>query len=166
MNVTKAKNKRDWKTASNLLVQVVDRLNDLERSLWTKEQVSVASLQQSYQLEELHFLVEDDLIGLVFLQDSDPLFWPEITNQDSLYIHKLAIDPTRAGEQLGEKALSAIILEASKRGFNWIRLDCDDRPELHRFYQDNGFEMIDKKQVGDFLVARYQLQISKVSTTL
>lgn len=157
MNIVKASNELDWVTASSLLSQVVDRLNGLERPLWAKEQVSVAGLQQSYQLEELHFLVEDELAGLVFLQESDPLFWPEITSQDSLFIHKLAIDPARAGEQLGQKALSAITSEAKQRDFNWVRLDCDDRPELHRFYQGNGFEMIDIKQVGEFQVARYQL---------
>lgn len=161
MNIVKATIERDWETASKLLVQVVDRLNSLKRPLWAKEQVSALGLQQSYQLEELHFLVENNLVGLVFLQESDPLFWPEITDQDSLYIHKLAIDPARTGEQLGQKALSAIIAEASKRGFHWVRLDCDDRPELHRFYQGNGFEMIDIKQLSDFRVARYKLEIPK-----
>jgi len=160
MKLVKASNELDWEAASKLLVRVVNCLNDLGRPLWAKEQLSVTSLQQSYQLDELHFLVEDTAVGIVFLQEADPLFWPEITGHDSLYIHKLAIKPDRAGEQLGQKALSKIISEARQRGFNWIRLDCDDRPELHRFYQTNGFEMVDIKQVDSFQVARYRLQVS------
>ncbi|WP_158278909.1 GNAT family N-acetyltransferase [Leucothrix arctica] len=157
MKLEKANSEQDWEKASSLLSQVVDRLNGLDRTLWAKDQVSVASVQQSYRLDELNFLIETTFVGVVFLQKSDPLFWPEMTEHDSLYIHKLAIDPVRAGEQLGQKALTAIIDQAKIRGFSWVRLDCDDRPELHRFYQNYGFEMLDIKDVGEFRVARYQL---------
>ncbi|RVU85588.1 hypothetical protein EOL70_06455 [Leucothrix sargassi] len=159
MRLVKANKASDWATASNLLSRVIDRLDYLKKPLWVKEQVSIDALQQSYQLEELYFLLDEGSVGLVFLQESDPEFWPEITEHDSLYVHKLVIDPLRTGEQLGQQALDVIVLEAQKRGFNWVRLDCDDRPELHLFYQSNGFKMIDIKQVGEFTVARYQRAI-------
>ena len=160
MKIEQAKSELDWTKASNLLLRVVERLNELGRSLWTFEQVSIDGLKGYYQLNELYYLVDSDCIGVVFLQEINPFFWPEVTKNDSLYVHKLAIDPVHSGKNLGQKALHAIVDEAKKHGYRWVRLDCDDRPELHSFYQDFGFELVDIKQMGEFQVARYQLLTS------
>lgn len=93
MDIAKAENEIDWARASKLLIRVVERLNNLGRALWSKDQVSVVGLQRSYQLNELHFLLRKSCVGVVFLQEADPYFWPEVTERDSLYVHKLAIDP-------------------------------------------------------------------------
>ncbi len=46
MKIVRAKNELDWEAASTLLLQVVDRLNGLERPLWAKElQVAWYQLQ-------------------------------------------------------------------------------------------------------------------------
>lgn len=158
MNIRQANNQDDWVRASELLIRVVEYLGKLGKPLWTKDQVSVAGLQRSYQLEELYFLFESQCVGVVFLQEQDPLFWPEITEQDSLYVHKLAIAPSFFG--IGSLAMKAVIQEAERRGCRWVRLDCDDRPELHRFYLGNGFELVDFKNVDAFEVARYQLPVN------
>ncbi|WP_428241147.1 GNAT family N-acetyltransferase [Gynuella sp.] len=132
----------------------MDRTN---KSLWTEEQVSVNGLKNSYKLSELFFIYESGLAGVVFLQNSDPFFWPEVTESDSLFIHKLAVLPARSGEQLGKEALNTITDYTKERGFKWVRLDCDDRPELHNFYKRSGFALVDIKQMGKFRVSRYQL---------
>ena len=157
MIIEKAVTKNDWIQASQILTSVVERLNRLEKPLWTTHQVSIEGLKSSYQLHELHFLKDDALLGVVFLQKSDPYFWPEKIESNSLYIHKLAILPERSGEQLGKRAIRAILEKARLAGIKWLRLDCDDRPELHRFYQDSGFNLVDIKQMEEFRVSRYQL---------
>src|SRR5690606_24366642 len=155
--IEKAKREVDWIRASEVLVRVVERLNSLRRPLWSEDQVSVAGLRQSYQLDELHFLLRPSCVGVVFLQEMDPFFWPEVLKSDSLYVHKLAIDPSLGGTGLGLLAIEAVTREADRRGFNWVRLDCDDRPELHRFYRGCGFELVDIKEIEMYQVARYQL---------
>jgi GNAT superfamily N-acetyltransferase len=160
MNIKQAKNGAEWSKASEVLLRVVQRLNRLNKPLWTEDQVSVAGLQKSYRLEDLYFLEHSGLAGVVFLQEADPLFWPEVVETDSLYVHKLAIDPSRMGAGLGILAIEAVVQEADDRGFRWVRLDCDDRPELHSFYQCCGFEMVDIKSIGIYRVARYQLLTS------
>lgn len=157
MNIVQAETEADWAKASEMLTRVVDHLNRLGQPLWTKEQVSVAGLQRSYQLDELYFLRESECVGVVFLQDADVFFWPEIIERDCLYIHKLAIDPPFVSLGLGPLAIDVIIQEACKKHLNWVRLDCDDRPALHRFYQSCGFNLVDAKEIGIFRVARYQL---------
>jgi GNAT superfamily N-acetyltransferase len=157
MTIQQARSEADWGRASEILLRVVERLNQIGKPLWTENQVSVAGLQRSYQLEELHFLTSDSCcVGVVFLQESDTLFWPEVIDRDSLYLHKLAIDTPFSGKVNGASAIEAILREADKRALSWLRLDCDDRPELHRFYQACGFELVDIKQIESFQVARYQ----------
>lgn len=161
MEIVKAKNSSDWTTASEILCRVVDQLTQLGRPLWTMDQVSTQGLKESYSLEDLHFLTLNDRhIGVVFIQESDPMFWPEITENDSLFVHKLALDPTLQSKGNGAIAVSKILREAETRGRSWLRLDCDDRPELHRFYQKCGFDFVDFKEMAAFKVARHQLLIS------
>jgi hypothetical protein len=74
MDIAKAENEVDWARASGVLVRVVERLNNLGRALWTEDQISVAGLQRSYQLNELHFLLRQGCVGVVFLQEADPFF--------------------------------------------------------------------------------------------
>lgn len=161
MDLQQAKNESDWGDAAKLLLSTVERLDRLGKSLWTENQVSVDGLRSSYRLEELYFLsLESRRVGLVFLQETDPLFWPEIIEKDTLFIHKLAIDPTFAGNDYGLLAVLTICHEAEVRGYDWVRLDCDDRPELHHFYKRCGFDLVDIKQIENFRVARHQLPTS------
>lgn len=157
MNIVQAKTELDWVKASEVLSRVVGQLNKSGQPLWTKEQVSVAGLQQSYRLDELYFLMKSECIGVVFLQEADAFFWPEVTERDGLYVHKLAIDPPFAGAGFGSLAIEAVIQEADRKGFSWVRLDCDDRPALHRFYRSCGFDLVDIKEIEVYQVARYQL---------
>lgn len=158
MEIAKATNSSDWTNASEILCRVVDRLARLDRHLWTMDQVSTQGLKESYSLEDLHFLMQNDRrIGVVFLQESDPMFWPEINENDSLFVHKLALEPTSQGIGNGKIAITKVLRTADARGLSWLRLDCDDRSELHRFYQQCGFDFVDIKEMPAFAVARYQL---------
>lgn len=157
MKIKQASSEREWEQASRILLDVVDRLDRLGKSLWTEKQVSVSGLKNSYKLNELYFLDQAGLAGVVFLQTSDPFFWPELTDDSGLYIHKLAVLPARSGEQLGKQALNTIIDYARENGCKWVRLDCDDRPELHNFYKSAGFTLVDIQQMEEFRVSRYQL---------
>ena len=84
----------------------------------------------------------------------------EINENDSLFVHKLALDPTFQGKGNGIIAVSKVLRAADARGLSWLRLDCDDRSELHRFYQQCGFDFVDLKEMPNFKVARYQLLTS------
>lgn len=161
MNIRQASNHLDWISAAALLSRVAKHLENIGRPLWNEVQVSVEGLQSSYQLDELYFMqAASEVVGVVFLQESDPYFWPDVVDQESLYVHKLAIEPSLSGEGYGSRAVSAVVKHAENEGFRWVRLDCDDRPKLHEFYQSCGFELIDIRQIESFQVARYRLTIN------
>lgn len=160
MNLLRASDPGHWEEASSLLGDVRIRLESMSAMLWTEAQTSPGRLAMDYPIEQLHFLEENaERIGIVVLMEHDPLFWPEIKPGAALFVHKLALHPVHCGKGLGKTALDTIVEYAGKLGHDWIRLDCDDRPALHRFYQDYGFTLVDIKPVSQFVVGRYKLRI-------
>ena len=134
MNLKQTASESDWKKASDILHSVVHRLQSIGRPLWATSQVSVEGLKKSYDLSERHFIVENgQSIGVVFLQTSDPKFWPEVSDHKSQFFHKLAIHPIYSGNKKGNAAIQLIIDYATKNGFEWVRLDCEIRKELFTF---------------------------------
>lgn len=152
----------DWLAAAQLLRRVTAHLNEIGSPLWAAQQVSVEGLKSSYKIEELYFILDlsDNVVGIVFLQDSDPYFWPEVQGLNSLFVHKLAIDPMHKSKGYGRTVIQLILAEAEIRRLQWVRLDCDDRQPLHAFYQANRFKLVDIKRMQQFMVARYELPTS------
>lgn len=165
MKLQRADTAQDWQRAAAMLGKTVERLQALRAPLWSAQQVSAANLQQTYALDELHFLSDDGVtVGLVFLQYHDPDFWPEVAPGDSLFVHKLALLPEHCGKHYGSRALTAIAAHAAAQGLHWLRLDCDERGPLCAFYENNGFEWCDRKRVGTLEVVRYRRRVDAGAT--
>lgn len=159
MELIQSNSREDWIQASEILQDVVGWLESQGTRLWEPQQISVEGLSSSYTLDELYFIIENDKrIGLVFLQLSDPFFWPEVETGDSLYVHKLSFIRVSKGAGLGNRALELIKKKARDMGKVWLRLDCDDRQQLHAFYRANDFQFVDLKKMERFTVARYQAE--------
>ncbi len=160
MHLEQAKTIHDWQSASNLLLDVMEYLNRQSLTLWTKNQLTLDGLKNQYKDGELYLARNKEILeGVVFLQEKDPYFWPEITNRGSLFLHKLAVHPKYKGINKGNELIRLTEQEAAKRGLTWLRLDCDDREPLHKFYQQNNFKLIDIKRINQFTVARYSKEI-------
>lgn len=164
MKLIQATNPSAWGTASEILSSTVNRLNAMGTPLWTHEQISEEVLSNSYELKELYTLVQDDQsLGLVFLQDADTRSWPDVNDNVSLFVHKLTIDPAFCGQGHGAKALKLIVHLGQEMKKEWVRLDCDDREPLRRFYENNGFRLVDRKKIAGLNVVRYQMFMSHAS---
>lgn len=156
LHLKKGEFESDWALASVILSSTVSWLNALGAPLWTHTQVSAPFLQEQYGPDAMYLLVHDgQAVGVVFLLFEDPDFWPEVTSPDSLFLHKLAIHPTQRGRGHGSAALEAITNHARDLGMAWVRLDCDDREPLRRFYEANGFQLVDRKAKDGYHVVRY-----------
>ncbi len=167
MKLIKATGSDDFEQASLILSAVAKSLEASGQPLWTQQQVSTAELKHSYPLTSLYFLEQDfQQVGVVFLQDRDELFWPDLPENDSsLFIHKLALHPEYRGRQLGHRALKAIAQFAREHFFDTLRLDCHrGRQKLNAFYRNFGFEFIDRQTFQGFDVARYLFVLEPAMT--
>ncbi|GII78223.1 hypothetical protein Sru01_32050 [Sphaerisporangium rufum] len=74
-------------------------------------------------------------------EHADPEFWrrgdhPEL----GLYVHKLAVKRSLAGQGIGETLLDWAALRVAASGRRWLRLDCSkDNPGLQHYYRRLGF---------------------------
>ncbi len=159
MEIVQSNKHDDWNMASSILGEVIDWLDSEKKSLWSHEQVSVKRLQNSYKLTELYFFkFGREIVGLVFIQTHDPLFWPEMNGSDSIYIHKLCLLRAFKGRKYGYKAIDLIKKLGANMGRKYMRLDCDVRDDLLSFYKGNGFRFVDYRNVLGFDVARFEIE--------
>ncbi len=151
----------DWGPASEILMDVVRRLNERGEPLWTEEQVSVEGLKSSYRIDESFIAHQKNKpIGCMFLLESDPHFWPEIDDHSSLFLHKLAVLRELQGEGVGNQMLEWASEYAKRQGKSWLRLDCEgSRPKLRQIYETFGFRLVDRKPLGEFDSARYEIRV-------
>lgn len=160
MKLIRAEFEGDWELAKEVLLQVIENLDRNKKSLWTVQQADIVELKRHYRLEELYFLrSENEIYGMVFIQHKDVLFWPEIETEDSYFVHKLAVLPQYKGQDYGYKILDFILEIARINKINYVRLDCDPRPELISFYENYGFSFVSNIWVGVHPVAKFELLI-------
>ncbi len=101
--------------------------------------------------------VGHDPAGCVRFQLEDALFWPDVPKGEAVYVHRLAVRRRFAGGRVSEALLTWAYQQAQTMRRRWLRLDTvADRPALRAVYERQGFGFHSERQVGPYLVARYQ----------
>ncbi len=159
MELVQAAGDESWEIASVFLSQTVERCNRNGLPLWTHSQVSVSALKSAYPSESLYLLkTADKFIGCVFVSFETDDFWSELDTSNSLFFHKFAIGDEHNGLGYGERALNALLELAKANDCIWLRCDCHGgRKRLRAFYEQFGFEFVDRQEMFGFDVARYQM---------
>jgi GNAT superfamily N-acetyltransferase len=112
------------------------------------------------------FLAECDGVpaGTIRFQLADKLFWPDVPQDDSAFIHRLAVRRLFAGGEVSSALLLWAIARTHTLGLRYLRLDCEaSRARLRAVYERIGFQFHSNKQVGPYFVARYEYDIRQIS---
>jgi GNAT superfamily N-acetyltransferase len=103
---------------------------------------------------------DGDIAGALKFQLQDQLFWPDLTLDDSAFVHRLAVRRQYAGQGVSVALLQWAVDHARSLGKQYLRLDCDaDRSRLRDVYEQFGFRLHSFRQVGAYYVARYELAL-------
>ncbi|MBV7297387.1 GNAT family N-acetyltransferase [Enterovibrio paralichthyis] len=158
ISLEKAAKPEDWALIENFLIQAIVRLETAGIPLWARDEVTTEVLLASYGHDSLYLVKENgQTIGGVFILESDPLFWPKITDNDSLFFHKLVIGDAFITRGIGHRVLQAMVELTKQQGRHWLRCDCHgDRPRLRNFYESFGFYFIERREVEGFDAALYE----------
>ena len=106
--------------------------------------------------------VNGDPAGIVRFQLEDQLFWPDLTGDDSAFIHRLVVRRDYKGLGVSTALMKWAVRRARTMGKRYLRLDTDaSRPKLRRLYEGFGFEFHSFRQVGAYYVARYQYPLTQ-----
>jgi GNAT superfamily N-acetyltransferase len=132
--------------------------------LWRQDEIAEAPIAADV-MAGLYVLarVAGDPAATVRVQHSDPDFWPEVPDGDSLFVHRLAVRRAYAGGAMSTALLAWAADHATGLGRRHLRLDCEaSRPKLRAIYERFGFRYHSDRQVGPYLVARYELPLPHV----
>ena len=159
-------NRDDAKVISDILTEAAGWQKKNGHPAW---QLDTLSEEKIVPHLELFFLAEvaGEAAGTFRFQIEDKLFWPDQLEDDAAYLHKVAVRRKFAGGKISQSMLAWAVEHARTLRKKYLRLDCDAvSPGLRAVYEDFGFtyhsdKLIhpDNKQLGSFLVARYQYKI-------
>jgi GNAT superfamily N-acetyltransferase len=98
--------------------------------------------------------------GAIRFQLLDRLFWPDLAQDESAFIHRLVVKRAFKGRGVSTALLAWSAARARAIGKRFLRLDCDaQRTRLRALYERFGFRFHSYRQVGSYYVARYELPL-------
>lgn len=110
--------------------------------------------------------VGDELVGTLRLLLREPIVWPDVVEDDAVYVYNLAVRRAWTGHRLGRRMLEWAADRAASLGRSYIRLDCvADNRFLREYYVEAGFEErgeIDARfpaPVGTMRLRRYEKSV-------
>jgi len=159
VSVRKAK-VSDIEAVSSVLTEAALYLESIEQPLWVYNDLVPTRIKDDIY-EGLYFIaeVQNEPVGVFKYQLSDKIFWPEIKEGTSGFLHRVAIK-----RKFASKGISMQMLQWAKRhtkriGRQFLRLDCAIRPKLCAVYESAGFTKHSDKNMGTFSVTRYECSV-------
>ncbi len=123
-------------TVSDILREAALWLEQQGTPLWREDEVSPDSVRPDVEAGLFYLaLCEGFPAGVVKFQTEDPLFWSDIPNGDSAFIHRLAVRRSLAGGSVSTALLNWAVEHSRNLDKHYLRLDCAaDRPRLRSVY--------------------------------
>lgn len=99
------------------------------------------TLRQDVENKNQYKIITESQIGIVFsVGYSDELIWGELENGDSVYLHRIVVNPECKGQRLFGVILEWTIQHAKSKGLDYVRMDTwADNPTLMNYYTSFGF---------------------------
>jgi GNAT superfamily N-acetyltransferase len=152
---------QDTVIVSGVLLEAASWLQQLGIPLWSDSEVSLKSISEDVA-QGLFFLAEcaSEPAGTIKFQLEDLLFWPDIAQENSAFVHRLAVRRCYSGGKISSALLNWAVEHAQSLNRCYLRLDCDaSRPRLKAVYENFGFRHHSDRQVGAYFVSRYEYKI-------
>ncbi|MBW4684965.1 MAG: GNAT family N-acetyltransferase [Komarekiella atlantica HA4396-MV6] len=152
---------QDTVIVSDILLEAASWLQERDTPLWHNSEVSSESISTDVA-NGLFFIAEWDgePAGTIKFQLEDLLFWSDISQKESAFVHRLAVRRHYSGGKVSSALLTWAVKYTQTLGRRYLRLDCDaSRPRLREVYERFGFRHHSDKQVGAYFVSRYEYEI-------
>ena len=152
----------DAETIHRLLLQAATWVDALGVVMWEGDELEFDAIQRDVMAGQFHVAaVDGQPAGAIRFQTEDLLFWPDIQQSSSAFVHRLVVARAFKGTGVSTALLQWAAGHARDLGKDWLRLDCDnERPKLKAFYERFGFNLHSYRQVGPYYVARYEYPLT------
>jgi len=154
----------DAKVVSDILREAAHWLEQRGMTMWQDGELLTSRIAADVDAG-LFFLAECDgePAGTLKFQLEDSLFWPDVSQEQSAFVHRLAVRRRFAGGEVSSALLQWAVLRTRSLGRHFLRLDCAaSRPRLRAVYERFGFSHHSDRQVGAYFVSRYEFDVTKL----
>jgi GNAT superfamily N-acetyltransferase len=151
----------DAVAVADVITRAATKLAQRGQALWGTSETGVAAIQEHVRAG-MYFLACDGEgpVGVFRFQLEDTYFWPEISDDSSAFIHKLAVHPRSQGSGVAQQLLAHACELTRQHGRRHLRLDCvQGRPKLNAVYESFRFRHHSSKQISDQFFERYELEV-------
>lgn len=144
-----------------MLREAAEWVDALGVVMWEDGELEFGTVRQDVAAGQFYLAEVDGApAGAIRFQTEDLLFWPDIPQADSAFVHRLVVRRRFKGRGVSTALLQWAVTHARALGRSWLRLDCDnDRPKLKALYEAFGFRLHSHRQVGPYYVARYEFPL-------
>jgi len=152
---------QDVDCVSGVLVGAADWLREQGIPMWRADELSPDRVTADV-LRGDFFVAEigGEIAGTVKFQLQDKLFWPDVPADEAAFVHRLAVRRSNAGGHISGMLLRWAADRARSYQRQFLRIDCEaGRPRLRAVYERFGFRYHSDRQVGPYLVARYEQEL-------
>ena len=126
--------------------------------MWDEGELDSARIAREVNAGQFFVAEVDGIVaGAIRFQLEDRLFWPDIEQEDSAFVHRLVAARAYKGQGVSTALLEWSVEHARSLGKRFLRLDTDaSRPKLKALYERFGFQLHSHRQVQSYYVARYE----------
>jgi GNAT superfamily N-acetyltransferase len=152
----------DARIIHDLLVEAASWVDALGVVMWEAGELDVDAIARDVAAGQFFIAdVDGRPAGAIRFQTEDGLFWPDIPQPSSAFVHRLVVSRAFKGAGVSTALLQWAVDHGRELGKAWLRLDCDnDRPKLKALYERFGFRFHSHRQVGPYYVARYEYALT------
>ncbi len=152
----------DAPVVQRLLLEAAEWVDALGVVMWDQDELDYEAIEHEVGAGQFYVAeVDGRVAGAIRFQTEDRLFWPDIPQEPSAFVHRLVVSRAFKGRGVSAALLEWAVAHARAIGKRWLRLDCDsDRPKLKALYERCGFRLHSYRQVGPYHVARYEYPLS------
>jgi GNAT superfamily N-acetyltransferase len=144
-----------------MLLEAARWVDALGVVMWEEGELDSARVAREVAAGQF-FIAETDGVpaGAIRFQLVDLVFWPDLAQDDSAFVHRLVVRRAFKGQGISRALLDWSATRARSIGKRFLRLDCDaQRVKLRELYEHFGFRLHSYRQVGSYFVARYELPL-------
>lgn len=130
---------------ASILKEAAEWLHQQGQEMWLPEQITVERLLKQNAIHEMFIgYVSGEPAAAMIIQETDPMIWPEESNNlDSLYLHKLCVQRSKAKTGCSIAMIGWAKDEVKRCNKTFLRLDCAaDRPKLCAYYESHEFRKV------------------------
>jgi len=153
--------REDVAIVSSVLLEAATWLERRGIPLWRDDELAPELVKADVEAGAFWIAEVDGVpAGVLRFHLVDPEFWPDVPEGESAFLHRIAVRRRFAGGSVSSALLSWARDRVRELGLRYLRLDCEaSRPPLKAIYERFGFRHHSDRQVGQYLVSRYEIDV-------